>query len=93
MKSKYVVGEVVCNRDGKQQLSAVVFPECVDHSEMGRRMFRGVVSAGFVDLNPLEEEDFGIDVICFGRSESLNLESMPEHDAPLVRKALGLSYS
>jgi len=91
MKSKYIVGQVRCDDRFNFTLGAVVFPEFVNHSEMARRMFREVQSAGFVDF-ATEDYESGFRVVCFGRSESLKLESNPEVDIPLVRQALGLEY-
>lgn len=94
MKSKYVVGQVRGEVNGKEMLClvAIVFPECVVHADMGRRMFYEVLSAGFVDMYADKNSQFGIGVRCHGRSESLMKESKPERDEKLVRKALGLEY-
>ena len=89
MESKYIVGQVRCDDRFNFTLGAVVFPEFVNHSEMARRMFKEVTSAGFVDI---EAGLPGVAVVCYGKSESLKLKSNPEVDTFLVRQALGLEY-
>ena len=92
MKSKYVVGLVRCDDRFNFTLGAVVFPEFVNHSEMARRMFREVQSAGFCDIYTNEDSANSPRVVCYGKSESLKLEANPEVDTFLVRQALGLEY-
>lgn len=81
-KQKYIVvehpdlGEVALN-----------FPNFLVHSEMASRVFYGlrVISAGFFALYPNGEARV------YGRSESLDLDSRPEHDPALIERTLGLS--
>jgi len=90
MKSKYVVGEM--RTETGTAWAAVVFPEFVVHSDMARRMFYEVLSAGFVDVYADEKSEFGVGVRCYGRSESLKKGSEPERDEKLVRRCLSLEY-
>lgn len=82
MEMKYVV---VDSDDGEQ---LVIFPKNIDHDEMAnvlsyikhgtsqnwKRIFRKPVSAGFTD-----------GVLCYGRSESLNLKAR-SIDTSLLQK-------
>jgi len=89
MKSKYIVG-YVRTADGPN-LAAIVFPEVVVHATMAKRMFYNAESAGFVELY-LDNINGSIGVHCYGKSESLGLDSEPSRDEDFVRVALGLSY-
>lgn len=84
MTSKYIVGELMGHCGST--LGAVVFPEFVKHSAMAN-IFIEVKSAGFVEVYG---DDVG--VRCYGRSESLNKDSVPARDEQLVRSTLGLDY-
>lgn len=84
---KYVVTE---NEDGQQEL--FMFPRTVNHDDMsevlhyikvwqGRewnRQFKKPISAGFIDRNWK----------CYGRSETLNLDSRPVEDTELLAKQM-----
>lgn len=64
--------------DTKGILHPVLFSDHTSHSQV--RLKRGKpISAGFVDLGILE-------VKCWGKSESLGLESRGEVDAEIIRK-------
>jgi hypothetical protein len=91
MKSKYVVG-MARTEDHGLQLAAVVFPDCMVHSHVAKRLFYGVESAGFVEIYQDDDAAFCVGVRCYGRSESLELDSDPERDAELVRAALALKW-
>lgn len=81
LEMKYVVTE---DAQGKQHL--FVFPKVFDHDEFSevlsyiktggrnwKREYRKPISAGFTDGN-----------VCYGRSETLNLESRKEIDTALL---------
>lgn len=86
---KYVVG---VNSKGSEKI--FLFPESVMHISIGHVLQRGfkehplmgapwisfdIISAGFVNLDKLA---------CYGKSESLKLESRPERDSQLLRTQL-----
>jgi len=70
----------------------IVFPVWLEHSGVARALTGGdlskVVSAGFVTVTP--KRDYGIQVDCFGRSESLDIDSR-ESDGPFVGRALRIT--
>jgi hypothetical protein len=67
----------------------IVFPVWLKHSDVAAGITGGdvskVLSAGFVTVIPMR--DYVIQVNCFGRSESLNVESK-ESDGLLIARAL-----
>ena len=63
----------------------IVFPEHMDHSKVAEG-FGGkdnVVSAGFVRVGV--DDEGGIRVVCWGKSQSLGLESAGEDDAVFIK--------
>ena len=61
--------------------NVIIFPAYFDHAETCRNVFGGrkdVKGAGFVKFH-------GGGVECFGRSDSLDVDSRGEEDAVLVR--------
>jgi len=76
------------NDDGEQEI--FIFPDTVNHDCFyegvtalrnqtwgeWKRIFREVISAGFVDK----------DLKCYGESETLNVESRGEEDTKLLKK-------
>lgn len=84
MRVKYVI---VTDEFGFEQ--PVVFGETLTHAEVSwyhKRQY-SVVSAGFVGFVPAVE---GVKASCYGRSESLNLDSRGEEDEKLINKKFGL---
>jgi len=71
----------------------LVFPEIIDHSAFTRQLgFRAddVVSAGFTCI---DESDMGNPVYrCYGRSVSLNKESIPVEDSKYLNYQLYNTY-
>jgi hypothetical protein len=81
---KYICVE---KEDGKQEI--IVFPKTIDHDVMAesvgrmknstygnwKREWRTPVSAGFVTM----------DWKCYGRSETLDLDSRPEEDTEILQ--------
>lgn len=69
----------------------VIFPLWLKHSDVALAITGGdlskVLSAGFFSVMP--KRDYVIQVDCFGRSESLNIESR-ESDGALVARALSI---
>jgi len=66
-----------------------MFPLFIDHSQMARNMGASVdaengdnkvVSAGFIN--------YGLE--CFGKSDTLNIESNPDEDTKLAKNLMGL---
>lgn len=89
--AKYVVGlyRDPSRRSGPEgkffeEITAVVFDPAIIHSDM-EMLFLGVHSAGFCRVDPATGT-----VSCFGRSESLNIESQPAIDEYYVAKAMKL---
>ncbi len=65
---------------------AVIFPDCMIHSDVAARLLATVMGAGFVNIVHTPE---GIHVKPHGYSESLKIGSRPE-DKWFIEKALGL---
>lgn len=82
-KVKYIAFE---NEFGNEDL--VVFSNQVTHIEMARnrRIFRNVLGAGFIRINTIDGQ---LHVSCYGRSESLGIDSR-EEDSNLARYILDL---
>ena len=92
--TKYVVGlyRDPSRRSGPEgkffeEVVAVVFDSAISHDAMDA-VFLGVHSAGFCSLSAETGQ-----VSCFGRSESLDLDSVPAIDQYFVAKALRLPVS
>lgn len=82
-RGKYIAGEI--NGVG----CAICFAETVPHdSFLG--VFSEIWSAGFFALEESGEGLRGFSPVCYGESTGLGVESEPERDARLVKKALGL---
>jgi hypothetical protein len=75
---KYIAFE---NEFGNDDL--VIFSNQVIHSEMARnrRIFREVTGAGFIRIGA---DTHGVTVHCYGKSESLGVESRGEIDSNLA---------
>lgn len=58
----------------------IMFDPILRHSHVARNFAHQVVSAGFVRIYHHKE---GVSVSCYGRSESLNVDSQAELDAAL----------
>lgn len=88
MRLKYIVLKGVDEHDGMHK-TPILFPHVLVHAEVYKslqRMREGLrvmecVSAGFVDIRAAQ-------VSCFGRSESLNIDSA-EGDAQLIEALQG----
>lgn len=90
-EAKYVTGIVRdCSdrNNWKNTHVAVILPTSINHSDV-ELLFTVVKSAGFFKLEP-DESGF-IWVHPYGRSESLNIDSVEDQDTILISKALGLS--
>lgn len=62
--------------------SMIMFSNHMNHNETIKRIRHiEIISAGFV----IETRD---GLVCTGRSESLNVDSMPEQDTPMLRKIM-----
>lgn len=78
MQTKYITFE----DDVLGLQHVVIFSNYIKHSDMAdimARLYARPISAGFVELS-----DEG--PVCYGRSESLRLDSRPEIDTKLARK-------
>lgn len=80
-KSKYIVIEYM----GIE--TPILFPNFVEHSEMG--ITSKVISAGFFEVgaSPTKEDSMDIDVSVFGKSTTLDKKSRKE-DAALIKRLL-----
>jgi hypothetical protein len=80
-RAKYIIIEVSLLE------TPIIFSPTLTHSDVARSLTGGdrskVLSAGFVTITP--KRDYGIDVDCFGRSESLDLGSRETDGAILAR--------
>jgi hypothetical protein len=83
VQSKYIV--FTSPASGRLPV-AVIFPDCMIHSDVAARLLATVVGAGFVSIAHTPE---GIQVKPHGHSESLKIGSRPE-DKRFIEKALGL---
>lgn len=86
MKAKYVIFDI----DGLEQ--PIVFPELITHRDLAMRIRGEPVSAGFVVLTTTTvegtiEPKAEAGYYCYGRSESLNLDSRPE-DSDILNKLI-----
>ena len=78
MRSKYIMVEFLDENEREHQMP-ILFPQVVIHEDMWKAVARGLhgalrpLSAGFV-------EQRGDRLVCYGRSESLRLDSRPEAD-------------
>lgn len=64
----------------------IIFPETLVHKDMAQNNAHAgckIISAGFT-----MENDTGR-LVCYGRSESLGIDSRPEIDTAIVNKMLG----
>lgn len=86
-KSKYIVYK----GPGKSFKSAIVFDDTETHAEIAVCLKSEIVSAGFVELIPNPNEDFGIRIRVYGESVSLGLKAL-NGDEKIIRRALGLNY-
>jgi len=73
----------------------VIFDPAQVHAEVAKRI-RGVpTSAGFIQVGLHRESETDNEpvpsVSCYGKSESLHLDSNPKLDEALARQALGMS--
>lgn len=82
MRAKYIVIQFMDEHD-RLHFLPIIFPHLLAHADMWEGVVRSTsgavqpVSAGFVDL-------VGRNIKCFGRSETLNLDSRPVKDAALI---------
>lgn len=78
---KYVMFVRTLNA-GQKVAYPIIFPDLLIHADVAKFMHRGdlrdavIDSAGFVNPFTLE---------CFGKSESLGIESKPERDTQVVK--------
>lgn len=80
--SKYIVVQ----ESGTGNLSILIFSNLLIHREVARGF--KVLSAGFVSFYP--DEGPAGEFHCYGRSESLDIDSNPERDNKLANKLLYL---
>lgn len=85
LQGKYVVGEIR-GENFKRIKTAVIIPRTVNHIDL-ERLVVIPMSAGFFNIS-VDDKDTII-VSTYGRSETLNLDSV-EEDNGMVRHALGL---
>lgn len=81
MNTKYVVIEHPSIGE-----TMYIFPEYIVHREAARNntmMGDKIIAAGFIAV---EQEGL---LMCYGRSESLNINSRPEEDSVLINKMFG----
>jgi hypothetical protein len=89
MKQKYIRFKKI---DGINDV-IIVFPVILDHKKFARQLGHdkeGIVSAGFVSI--CESEMGNPKYTCFGRSVSLDLESIPDEDARHLNYQLYETY-
>ena len=82
-KTKYIIV-----RQGALELP-IVFPDLLVHYDVARDLgYKGkVVAAGFCEVGA-ESDSPAADYNCFGKSESLNVESRRSVDAAILNKYL-----
>ncbi len=85
--AKYIVAEIVSG--GVAMETPIIFPSFIAHSDIAQNL--KVISAGFVQFTPDQEDRDCVDVEAFGESVSLNLKSRPKKDARLIAYSLGLA--
>lgn len=68
----------------------IIFDPLIMHKDM--RGTREVVSAGFVIITLDRELEPNVVAQCYGRSDSLNIESRPEVDSKLIGKKILLNH-
>ena len=81
-KVKYIV----FNDDRLEDI--VIFSELQTHSEIAHGLPGEVVSAGFIRI--FSDGEIDVRVECYGESISLEVESRPEQDTKIARRALNL---
>lgn len=84
---KYIVMQVKSKKVGTLEIP-FLFPEIVVHSDMAKaaaHLLRGQFQDGVIV--PISAGFFcspDLDIVCHGKSESLNLESRPKVDSQLI---------
>lgn len=73
-KSKYLI----------TKQSPILFNELLKHSIIATN----ALSAGFFYTTNNKDADGGFDVVCYGESASLNVQSNPECDSLIIKKIL-----
>lgn len=79
-RTKYIIFDSGLNDE------IVIFSDMQEHAHIARGLGM-IVSAGFISIG--FNEDGQLDASCFGKSVSLDVESRPEIDSKIARKALG----
>lgn len=89
--SKYIIG-LALDDINNRRLEAIVFAPTMTHKHAAELFGFGdhVVSAGFFQITVAPHQDPVYTVGVWGRSESLDIPSVPDLDLPYVRRALGL---
>lgn len=85
MKSKFIIGEIVTEPTGLEIMAAVIFPECIPHSDMTKVFVPdSIISAGFVAFNA-DGKPFS-----YGESVSIGIVARGMKDNGLLEIALGM---
>ena len=86
-EAKYIVGTILDDDTGLDQVVAVVFPETIKHTSMkGVFVENSIRSAGFCYVNT------DCEATVYGKSISLGVECNPVLDKKLVSRAMGLKF-
>lgn len=85
MKSKFIIGEIVTEPTGLKVMVAVIFPECIPHTDMSKVFVPdSIISAGFVAFNA-EGKPFS-----YGESVGIGIVARGMKDQGLLEIALGM---
>jgi len=85
MKSKFIIGEIMTQPMGLKIIAAVIFPECILHTDMSKVFVPdSIISAGFVAFNA-EGKPFS-----YGESVSIGIVARGMKDQGLLEIALGM---
>lgn len=79
MKGKYIRYESDNGED-----TVIIFPQWVVHADVAHRLRVTPISAGFIAIDFVDGK-----VVCYGHSESLRLESVPDVDSKAAGYSLG----
>lgn len=82
MKTKYII---VSDNTGMEQI--VIFSQFMNHNDVARGIHGKVISAGFIAIS---SDNDGPVIICYGRSESLNIDSRPDEDVLIAKEQLDI---
>lgn len=83
-KTKYIVVDSGMSDDMH------IFPSHLNHNNVADKIGGRVISAGFLSIDPDKNGD--VEISCYGKSISLNVDSRPEIDTYLAYQTLGVPH-